>query len=270
MIRRSAVLGLSLSCALLVCVLAAQSASAVAAKNTTAFTCVDIKEGGDFSDAHCDKKSVPGKGKFGHVVITAKKNTPLSITNQGTKNNTTESTNTVFKGILAGIAVEVECKTFEGEGSLENEELEAKKHKFKTVASLGKSGCTVTKPAICKVKEPITMNVIAEGVEELGPEKNTMGVEFKPKEGKTLFTLTIEGEECALAGEFNVEGTMIATGEPGPAEKHSGATKVFTTEMTKETLIFGGNKAEFSGKTTVRMAPEGGKQQNPIGFTTAT
>src|ERR1700704_6916600 len=113
--RRTAV-GLALICALFLCALAAQSASAAEGKNTTAFTCV---EGGtkDFSDAHCDSSVAAGTGKFGHVAIAVGTPTAISVTNAKTKNNTTESTPIIQKGTIAGIASEIECKTLSGEGS---------------------------------------------------------------------------------------------------------------------------------------------------------
>jgi hypothetical protein len=80
------------------------------------------------------------------------------------------------------------------------------------------------------VKEPIERRFLFEGVEKLGVNKDTMGVEFKgdPNESEPIFALTLENkgaEKCALAGKkLEVFGTAIATGKPSPKEKHSGAT----------------------------------------------
>ncbi len=94
-----------------------------------------------------------------------------------------------------------------------------------------------------------------------------MGLEFTPDPPGTPFAeIPLEGEKCALKGKtLAVTGTMIATGTPNPSEKHSGATTVFTNEMTKETLKIGEGPAEFSSKTTISMT--GGA---PIALTTVT
>ena len=268
MIGRRAAVGLSLLCALLFCAFAAQSASAAPAKNTTVFTCVEGGGEKDFSDAHCDNKVKAGEGKFGHVAIKTGEATKIVVTNAKTKNATTESTNAVQKGTIAGIKSEIVCKTVSGEGTLTNEEPEAKVHRIKGSIVAKFSSCTVVKPALgCKVKEPIEVSSNIESVEGLGAGKNEMGLEFKPT-GEHFAQIVIEG--CILKGTFNVDGTAIATGTPPATEKWSGATSIFTNAMTKETLKLAGNPAEISSSTTVRRAPVEGKEQNPISLTTVT
>lgn len=256
------VVGLSLVCALFLCAFAAQSASAAEGKNTTAFTCA---EGGtkDFSDAHCDTAVAAGTGKFGHVAIPVNETINLSVTNAGTKNNTTESTPVIQKGTIFGIASEIECKNLSGEGTLKNEEPSAKVHRVKGTITAKFTTCTAKKPAIgCKVKEPITVSSNVEGVEGLGAGKNEMGLEFKPT-GEHFAQITLEG--CFTAGTFNVDGTAIATGTPPNTGKFTGATSIFTEAMTKETLKLAGSAASVSSSSTVRKT--GG---NPIALTTVT
>jgi hypothetical protein len=258
MIGRRAIVGLSLLSALLFCAFAAQSASAAAAKNTTAVTCL---EGGakDFSDAHCDNAVAPGTGKFGHVAIGLETK-KITVTNAKTANNTTEAAPTILKGTVFGVKTEITCKTVSGEGSLTNSEPAAKTHHIIIIIK----NCTVNKPALgCKVKEPIEVNATAAGVEELGAGKNEMGLEFKPASGEVFNEITIEG--CFIAGTFKTTGTAIGTGTPAPTAKHSGTTNVFTNAMTKETLKLGGNPAEVSSSTTVNVT--GG---NPVALTTTT
>jgi hypothetical protein len=264
MIGRRTLVGLSLLSALLFCAFAAQGASAAVAKNTTAVTCV---EGGakDFSDAHCDKAVTPGTGKFGHVAIENGKATTISVTNAKTANNTTEAAPTVLKGTVFGVKNEITCKTVSGEGTLTNEGT-GTEHKVKGTVTANFTSCTVNKPAGfgCKVKEPITVKSNTEGVEGNGPEKNTMGLEFKPSSGEVFNEVVIEG--CFLAGTFKTTGTAIGTGTGSPSAKFSGATNVFTNEMTKETLKLAGNPAEVSSTTTVTMSGGG----SPIALTTTT
>jgi hypothetical protein len=265
MIGRRAAVGLSLLCALLVCAFVAQSASAAAAVNTTAFTCVEGGGEKDFSDAHCDKKVTAGTGKFGHVAIEKGVATEVSVTNEKTKNETKESSATVQKGSIAGVKSEITCNTVTGTGSLTNEEPASKQHQVKGTITAEFSNCTVNKPAGfgCKVKQPIVVSSNIKGVEGLGAGKNEMGLEFSPT-GEHFAQLVIEG--CIFKGTFNVDGTAIGTGTPAPTEKYSGATNLFTNAMTKETLKLGGAAAEIESATTVTMKGGG----NPISLTTVT
>lgn len=270
--RGRATVGLSLLCALFFCAFAAQSASAVPAKNTTAFTCVEGGGQKDFVDPHCDQKVVAGQGKFGHIPIPLNQTTEITVTNAKTKNATIESTPTVFKFTLGGKAVEISCKTVHGFGTLHNVEPVFQEHKVTGTLTIKAIECKVLKPLKCFVKEPIEYKTEFEGVEELGPFKDTHGIEFRPhvEGGGPLLTITIEGAECPVKGVVPVTGTMIATGGPSPKERHSGATLNLTNEMTKETLKVGGLPAEHSGSLTLKMAPIGGVEQNPISFTTFT
>jgi hypothetical protein len=269
---RRAVLGLSLLPALVFCVFAAQSASAAPAKNTTAFTCVQNGGLKDFLDQHCDNKVGPGLGPFGHLPIALNQTTEITVTNAKTQNETLEAAPTTFKFIFEGKPVEVSCKTVHGVGTLHNVEPQLAEHRVTGTLTIKVTECKV-KPMKCIVKEPIEFKTEFEGVEGLGPEGNTHGIEYRPhvESGGALVTLAFEGAECFLKGKvIAIKGTMIATGGPAPNEKHSGATQIFTNEMTKETLKVGENPAEHSGALTMRMAPVEGLEQNPISFTTVT
>jgi hypothetical protein len=267
MIRRKATLGLALLCALLFSAIAVQSASAAAATNTTAFTCV--KGGGtkDFKDAHCDEAVGPEKGEYGHVAIPLKETIKVALTNEKTAAGTTASTPAVLKSSLAGVTLEIQCTAANGEGTFKNEELVAKQHTGGGTGTTNMTKCTVTKPAKCTVKEPIALNVKGAPVEGLGAGKNEMGGEVKPIEGEIFVTITLEGAECALKGKpFEVKGTAIATGGTATqTNKHTGATAIYTNAMTKETLSIAGKPAEFSLATTVSSV--GG---TPIAGTTTT
>jgi hypothetical protein len=266
MIGRRAVVGLALLSALPCCAIAAQSALAAAAQNTTAVTCV--KNGGkkDFSDAHCDSKVAEGAGEFGHVEIEKNIATNISITNAKTQNKTTEANPAIFKWTTLGVKFEVTCKTVTGSGSFTNEEPANKVHRAKGSVEVDFTSCTVNKPAGlgCKVKEPIFFDADTETVEGLGAGKNEMGLEFKPAVGSVLYGIVIES--CIVAGVYEITGTAIGTGNPAPTERFSGATNVFTNAMTKETLKHGGNPAEISNLTTVTKAGGG----NPVALTTTT
>jgi hypothetical protein len=253
-------IGLALLSAFVFCTVAAQSASAVVAKNTTAFTCVEGAGEKDFNDAHCDTKVTAGTGKFGHVALKTGETTKVVLTN---------TTSAVMKGELAGAKVEIECQSAKGEGTFTNEEVE-KKHTGSGSGQTKMSLCTVLKPAKCTVAE-INLNPL-QGIplEGLGKEGNEMGGEIRTA-GGILTTFSLGGSECALKEKaLEVRGTAIATGAPGPTAKHTGSTAVYTNLMTKETLQLGGKPVEFSLTTTVRRAPVEGKEQNPISATTLT
>jgi hypothetical protein len=256
---------LLLLCALLGCAFLAQGAMGAAATNTTLNLCTESGPEPDFTDAHCHTKVFPGFGKFRHIPAKIGEKIEVSVTNAKTNNNTTESTPAIQKGTIFGVKSEIVCTVVSGSGSLENTEPASKQHQVKGTINAEFTKCTATKPAIgCKVKEPIKVTSNVEGVEGLGPEKNTMGLEFKPAAGETFAEITLEG--CFLAGTFKVTGTAIGTGTPAPTEKHSGATNVFTNEMTKETLKLAGNPAEISSTITVATKTGG----EPLALTTAT
>jgi hypothetical protein len=271
MIGRRSIIGLSLLSALFFCAFAAQSASAASATNTTAFTCVAGGGSLDFSDAHCDTKVTPGTGAYGHVVLTETE-TAITVTNLKTKNNTTEHTTAVLKGEAFGVKLEITCTDVHGTGKIHNYEPTAGKHNITGNITTFFTNCTVHKPSKCAINK-VEVKSNFEGVEGL-EGKGEMGVEFKPTAGTTFVTITLENkgaEKCALAGKgFEVQGTAIATGTPGPAEKHSGATSIFTNAMTSKTLSIGGKAAEFEASTTVKMEKVGGVDQDPIALTTVT
>jgi hypothetical protein len=255
MIGRRATVGLALLAALLFSASAVQSASAAAAKNTTAYTCIKVEPAGtgDFTDAHCDKK---GKGDYAHQSLANDVTTNITLTNDKMGVATNEKTSQLWRFTFIGIKIEITCKVHEVTG----------------IAEIKYNGCEVKLPAKCTVKEPIESAANIVGVEELGAGKNEMGVELTPKEGSTLLTFTFSGEGCGLKGKsINVEGTMIGTSGTGSnTVKESGATVTFTEGMTKETLKAGGNAVEHKGGFTVKMEPIGGKDQNPIALTTTT
>ncbi len=273
---RRAVIGLSLLCALLFSAFAAQSASATV--GTTAFTCVLDGGSEDFADAHCDEPTEAGKGEFGHVAI-GEEGTSVRLSNEKTASLTGFAKHAIFKTTSGGIALEITCQIAEGTGSIKN--IAKGPDGGMAVEGFGGSSltftfCTMPKPVngakeeLCKVKWPITATGTSMTRVNQGPEKNTMGVEFKPKEGSPFTELTFEnvsGKACFLNGKkVAVTGTAMATGARGPSNSvsSSGATLLFTTAMTKETLKFGANAAEFEASLTMTMFAS----FNPITLTT--
>lgn len=263
MLARGTTAGISLLCAFLLFSSAAQGSSGFPAENTTAVTCVSKGGAEDFNDAHCDSKT-GGFGKFGHVAIKTGEATEVALTNAKTQNNTLEASPAILKGTIFGVKTEIVCKTVSGSGTLTNEEPVSKLHRFKASLKTKLNSCTVTKPAGfgCKVKEIIELGSTVEGVEHLSGGIGEMGLEFRPT-AVNFDSITIEG--CFLAGTYPLGGTAVATGAPLATEKHSGATLIFTNEMSKESLKLAGKPAELSLSLTLKMT--GG---NPISLTTTT
>lgn len=272
MIGRQAAIGLSLLCTLLCGAFAAPGASATLAKNTTAFTCVPNGGNLDFSDAHCDHQVGEGTGSFGHQAIPLSTTTEVVQTNESTKNETTERTPAILKGELLKAKVEISCQKAEGKGTFKNEEPESKVHRGSGEGSTEITECTVVKPAKCKVKEPIAVNVTAVPVEELNGTEKNMGGEIKGAKANETFTeITFEGAECGLKGPtFPIKGSLIATGAPAPNAKYTGATAIYSPEKEMEKLELGARPAEISITTTVRRAPVEGVKQFPLAGTTTT
>jgi hypothetical protein len=267
--RRSTI-GLALLCAFLFSLVAVQSASAVKgihAFNTTAVTCVKGASQ-DFSNADCSKKVTPGEGPHGHSVIGNDVTTAIDVAKQTTPR---------WNGVLAGVATEITCNNVEGveeKSSIHNVN-EGGLHTVTGVLRARFTGCTVAKPSKCVVKEPIEMNANFQGVEELGPGKEAMGIEFIGAGSESALTeLTFENkgaEKCSLLNggkPFIVKGSAIATGETETqSEQHMGAVAVYEDANEMQTLEIGLKKASFTGALTLTMSGAGG---NPISFTTVT
>lgn len=252
-----AILSLSLICALVLSALAAPNA--LAAKGTTASTCVKGGGAKDFTDAHCTKA---GKGEFGHVEIAPGTSTKFIATNEKTATETTGSTAAVFRFDMKGVVWEFVCGKMSIEGSLTNEAGSPMKVTGTSIsialtgcktagAALENEGCALEGEAI-KTPAPLTATTPTEG----------MVVEFKPGPEKITFTFKLT--KCKTAG-LNIE---YAIHEPFSAIPE-GAT-LTTTAATTGGLIMPGTSGEnsFTSKTTVRMAPVEGKEQNPIALTT--
>jgi hypothetical protein len=285
MIGRRATVGLSLLCALMFCAIAVQSASAqvgTKSTNTTAVTCVKGAGNSDFSDAHCDKKVPNGTGEYGHLAIANGKTTQIEVTNEKTKNSTTEATTSVLKGTVFKVTTEITCKVATTAGApkaswIENVESEGK-HTVKGTVNILFKTCTVVKPAKCTIAEPIETVANFVGVEGLKPGGNEMGVEFSGENAKGNFaSLTFGNDaECSLKNQnFEVSGTATATsGSGSQTNKNSGATSVYIPNKESapveaeemQTLQIGGKPAYFTGTFTTKMS--GG--EDPIALTTTT
>jgi hypothetical protein len=273
MIKRRAVIGLFLLCALFLCAVTAQSASA----GQTAWTCVKGQGKLDFEDVHCDKTApTPGTGTWGHVEITENMKTEVTANNEKTATETTAFTPTVLKGTIGAIKAELSCSTIHATGTFTNVTEGGVMKNVGEKIVIKNSGCTVLQPAKCTVKE-FSLKGTSTTVEGLGAGKNEMGLELKPEAGKPFTEFFFSGSECAIKGEGKsvpLTGTLIATPGPGATAKESGGTLVFTNAMTKETLKIGGTPVEMSSILTLKMksTPEeeekGENKQNAISFTT--
>lgn len=109
---------------------------------------------------------------------------------------------------------------------------------------LSYSLCEASKPANCKVKEPIEAKVKGTLV---GPSPG-VEEEFAPESGETFAKITLEGTECAIKEPFNVTGTQTCK-LPG------GETEAAEHEVNCETS---GSKLKAVGKTATYEGGGGG------------
>jgi hypothetical protein len=276
MIQRRAVVGISLLSALLFCALAAQSASAAKAVNTTAVTCVKVSGTGDFNDEHCDSPNAEKKGNFTHEAVPLNETKKVDATNQKVTNGTKDHEPVLLRGKIGLTKLEVSCTKFETDTSnsfVHNVETESKKHTMTGNGTAVISECTVLQPAKCTIKQPIRPEATFFGVEGLGAGANEMGVEFVGSKAEETFAeITLEGAECASKGKtFKVKGSVIGTSGPttesSQTNKYSGATIVFTPKKEMEKLKVGVESAEVE----VIVTPTGtGGGAHPIPITTTT
>jgi hypothetical protein len=279
MIGRRVVGGLVLLSALMICALAAQSASAAKSVNTTVSTCVPEPSSlGDFDDEHCDKSN-PGKGKFTHSLIPLDTTTEIDATNESATNETKDSEPAVLKSKVAGAKVTIECSAVKSNPektvvhNIQTEVEKVIKHTVTGEASAEYSSCNVKELSKCVVTEPIMAQATFEGAEKLGPGKSEMGLEFLQKEGKPFAEITFGGAECAVKSKtFNVTGSAIGTSGPttesSQTNEWSGSTLMFTPKSKMQKLKLGPENAEFTSIATPEMASECGG--NAISATTVT
>jgi hypothetical protein len=239
--RRIAV-GLSLLCALSLCAFAAPGA--MAAKGSTAFTCVEKGGQQEFGDADCSKL-VEGKGKYGHVEIKAGEETSAEFTNAGGAPK--------FEGEIGGVKAEILCLG-EVNGAEKIENVNATPMRVSgnsvtisftecvPVGALAFDGCTVINGEI--TIENTTNKTV----------QDTMDVEFNTVLGN-FGLIRLKGcKTAALNGAFSLKGVMKAIA--------FGALLVFTEESTKE-LELAGSPASLTATLTLKMT--GG---NAISYTT--
>ena len=272
MIRRRALVGLSLLSALLFCAFAAQNALATKSVNTTAFTCVKVAPGtGGFTDAHCDKAS---SGEFAHQSIPLSTTTEVAATNQKVTNSTNDSEPATLKTIIGLTQVHIDCNIVSAiptKSVIHSVETDGK-HTVTGDVALEYSTCTVTKPAKCHIKEPVVAEATFEGAEGLGPGGNEMGMTFIGKGTQEAFVeIHFTGPECALKEKtFKVKGSVIGTSGPttesAQTNKGSGATAVFTPKNEMQKLVVATQPAEFTSIVTPSMSGGG----SPLTLTTVT
>ena len=260
MFGRRAAVGLSLLCALVSCAFAAPRASA---KGTTAFTCVEKAGEEGFLDEHCDTASSGASVKFVHKEIKPGVLTAIAVSNEKTSEETKGSTPVVLRWSLGLTQIEIVCSKVSGTGTIEDKEVE------KTMQAVGTlqieyTGCTVSKPNKCKVKEPIVQNSNFTTYEAAEAE---MGVEVSPKEKGIFLSLTLENnekEQCALKQTYPFSGN--AQGTPGGSANGPGATLAFTEGMGS--LSVGVNPATLISTSTLQTKAIFGLPEDPITFTT--
>jgi hypothetical protein len=264
MIGRKTTVSLSLLGTLCLCAFTAQSALAVPGwttnENTTAYECESKAGAQDFSDAHCDSPVKAGTGSFGHVAISTLGSPAITVTNQTTKNKTTEPTDTVLQAISKGETVNIAVKEVHGIGSIKNSAPELK-HEVEGTVTLEYRTIVVNEPLNCSAKEPVEFTTKFKGVKTAGGE---MGLEFTPEKG-VLLTIELLGGKCPQAGtKLELKGSAVATGGAGAMAKASGATGVFSSG--NQSLEVSGLGAILTGTITTRLSGLG----NPIGLTTVT
>ncbi|MGB7686547.1 MAG: hypothetical protein WBL45_12295 [Solirubrobacterales bacterium] len=281
MIRRRAVVGLSLLSALIFCAFAAQSAFATVgtkSNNTTGFTCIKVGPKSEFADAHCNSKT---GGEYAHQLIPLDTTTEVDATNAGVTESTKNSEPAVLKSSLGLAKLTIECATVKGtpkNSTQHNVEPAAGQHTFTGSAQAEWSNCTVKELTKCVVAEPIVISTTFYGVEGLeGPkgEKNAMGVEYKGAGAEETFTeLEFKNkgaEACSANGKkAPVKGSLIGTSGPTTESeqetKATSATIAITPKNKMQTLKLGTSPAEFSVIVVPTMAGGG----NPISVTTTT
>jgi len=257
MFGRGVIVGLSLICAIVFsCAFVAPGASAL---GTTAFTCVEKAAEEGFSDEHCDAAATGGSVQFVHKEINS--GAAIVVSNEKTAEETKGSAPTVLRWTISGVSFEVACTKVSGTGGVENK---VEKTQAVGTSQIEYTGCTVTKPTKCRVKEPIAQNSNFTTYEAAEAE---MGVELSPKEKGVFLSLVLENngaEQCGAKQTYTFSGN--AQGTPGGSANGSGATLTFTEGMGS--LSIGGSPATLLSTITLQTKKLFGLPEDPIIFTT--
>jgi hypothetical protein len=255
----------ALMCALVLCAVAAQGASA-AGKGQTIFECSKEAPIRPFNDAHCDTEG--SAHEYGHVQFP-EASTAITLTNGATAEETKKATIWIWKiALLHGFKnVVLECTNVEGTGTAKNsEETGTMKGsgsstiKFNNgtgvLCHTNQSGCeggTATVGA--KVAEVKASFETAEGTTlKEGGVAGGHGLKFFPTSGN-FTTITFEGT-CGLHafGAIPISGSFIGTAG-GTREGHGATTWFIEGEMSSVTL--GGEPMQVIGKLTLKRTSTG-------------
>jgi hypothetical protein len=267
--HRKTALGLGALCALLFGALGAQSASAAVA-GTTAFTCMPVIAGAQFSDAHCKTPTNGGVG-FKHVEIPQDETTEVKGTNETTGGATEPAK---LKTTLGGVGVTLTATSFIFTGHLFNKLDEtsgkAKEHWVHITGKLHFTEATANKPG-CKVFADENGTKGAEGTitsNELTASTTEQEHTFKvtPAEGNVLATFFIEGcENKAINGTYQLGGSVRTTEITGATAKFEHANTTAQETLWVNNPV---NTAGIAGTITLKGRAKLSEETTPISFTT--
>ena len=252
---RRAIVGLCLLCAMAFSAFAAQSA--MAAKGTTLFTCV---EGGtkDFANADCNVQ--PGT-KFGHVEVAQDLTTHTKYVS---------TTTPKFKSTVAGTAFTLESTMLTGTGSCFNR-LNGKEHWIQcSKIKLTYDEVTVS-PTSCGVTGlPGGPGMIETKTLKATTQTELMALKLEPEAGTVVAEWEWTGATCPFVGSGTAKVVGSITCVPAGAELVCSHAEV-TAAKTLRLGSAAGPIAGYEGKTTVtggEEEPEKGKPTNPLSVTT--
>lgn len=268
--KRKAVSGLCVICALLAGLIAAQTASAI---GTTAFTCKEKPSpgGAGFSKAHCKPSDHVSSGAiFEHASIANGVETELGLSNGSTPLEPLPQA--AFKTTVAGIEVEVVSSLVSGSGVGGNITPSEVVHEVVASGTLVFSSVVVSKPAgkcIVREKEGGSLGQVTTNTLKLRSPSEGMWLHFEPAAGEVFLEFFLEGASCpeALKGKKQIFGSINST-------SIEGATINFLHLNTtgQGTLHFGSAKGAtvgLNGSLTIAGRPqETSGAFTPLGFTT--
>jgi len=254
-------------CALLVSVVAAQSASAIS--GTTAFTCSKSASVKDRFGEHCLATGTPKE--YGHVAIAHDTTTEVELTTKNTSNNTTTGTIAVFKSTIGGVGVTFTATEVHGSGWMENKLDASGEHYVVAHTSSTFTGVTSSLPG-CKVStdiDPSNMG-LSEVVHTEGQIATTKGQgdsgKLEPTTGTTFARFYLTGcNTAAFNGTYTVSGSLTCV--PNGATVTCSHTEVTTQNTLK---LNGAQKAGLEIATTLKGRANSGQSYTPLSATTVT
>lgn len=163
---------------------------------------------------------------------------PLGVESEAPLAESTKVTETFsFKTTVAGASVKIGCTGM----TLPESRIKGERTRFDEPFKM--EGCTFTGPPSCSIPASFELKALTSTLEG---SAGSFKLKFVPKSGTLVMSVNISGAGCALAGAFEVSGTMSCN-YPGVETEQKNHVLEFSLTSGTE-LKHGSEKVTLTGK----------------------